>query len=59
MDKTSVDELRQRILPVLLYCQANKGDLKCKDWQAKGMQGRNSFMHTIRGYSVVSYVCLK
>ena len=27
MEKTKVDELRQRILPILLFCQANKGDL--------------------------------
>lgn len=43
MEKTSADELRRSILPVLLYCQANKGDLKCKGWQSEGDAGRKFF----------------
>ena len=27
MGNTEINELRQRILPILLFCQANKGDL--------------------------------
>lgn len=36
MEKTITDELRQRILPVLLFCQANKGDLSLyRNWQGQ------------------------
>lgn len=36
MEKTNKDELRRRILPILLYCQAQKGDLSLYDtWRGK------------------------
>ena len=36
MENSTINELRQRILPVLLYCQANKGDLTLyRSWSDK------------------------
>ena len=43
MDNTTND-LRKRILPVLLFCQANKGDLSLyKSWKDGDYAGKKSF----------------
>jgi len=44
MEKNKVDELRQRILPVLLFCQANKGDLSLyESWKYRDDAGKKLF----------------
>jgi len=44
MEKNKVDELRQRILPVLLFCQANKGDLSLyENWKYRDDAGKKLF----------------
>ena len=42
--KNNVDQLRKRILPILLYCQANKGDLWLYDsWKSQKDAGKKFF----------------
>ena len=44
MENNKVDELRQRILPVLLFCQANKGDLSLyESWKDRDDAGKKLF----------------
>lgn len=44
MDKTTNKELRLRILPVMLYCQANKGDLSLfESWKDGDDAGIKTF----------------
>lgn len=44
MEKTKAEELRQRILPILLCCQANKGDLSLyKQWRDQEDAGKKLF----------------
>ena len=41
---TTNDELRLRILPIMLYCQANKGDLSLfESWKDKEDAGEKMF----------------
>ena len=44
MEKTTTDELRLRILPIMLYCQANKGDLSLyESWRDRDDSGKKLF----------------
>ena len=44
MKTSTIDELRKRILPVLLCCQANKDDLKLySSWREKEDASRKLF----------------
>ncbi len=44
MEKTTTDELRLRILPIMLYCQANKGDLSLfVNWKDREDAGKKLF----------------
>lgn len=39
-----INDLRKRILPILLYCQANKGDLwLSEEWRGREDAGKKSF----------------
>lgn len=39
-----INDLRKRILPILLYCQANKGDLRLsEEWRGREDAGKKSF----------------
>jgi len=41
---TKIDELRKRILPVLLYCQSKKGDLELyRDWDNREDRNKKLF----------------
>ncbi len=44
MEKTTTDELRLRIMPIMLYCQANKGDLSLYvNWKDREDAGKKLF----------------